>query len=163
MRYIPLAHATAVPMAGLPCLRGQLADLITRPAQSGFQFHLLLLPARVLRLRPSFNRSEVVCDCFDLGFVFPLGFFKGSFGLCDCLLPQPPPVHSRGLFFPSRGFTPLLLSLERKASLFAGFVVKLGSRWFFSCSPLLDHARGEARQLGIFSFDEMKTILSKMV
>jgi hypothetical protein len=54
-------------------LRPLRESLFAGPAQGVLKFLLLLLPARILRVRPSFKRSEVMCDFFDLGFVKSFG------------------------------------------------------------------------------------------
>jgi hypothetical protein len=74
--------------------------LVARLAQSGFQFLLLLCPARVLRLRSSVECSAVSFDFFDLGFMVTLRFLKRCFGLCDCLLAPLAFLLPRGLFLP---------------------------------------------------------------
>jgi hypothetical protein len=102
-----------------------------RPAQSGFQFLLLLFPARVLRLRPSVECSAVSFDFFDLDFMVTLGFFKRCFGLCDGLLAPLAFLLPRGLFLPALAIAPLLFSLERKGGLAGCFVVDLLSRRCF--------------------------------
>jgi hypothetical protein len=131
--------------------------LVARPAQSGFQFLLLLFPARVLRLRPSVECSAVSFDFFDLGFMVTLRFFKRCFGLCDCLLAPLAFLLPRDLFLPALAIAPLPFSLERKGGLACGFVVDLLSRRS-SCRrsrlrcPLLHLVDGEfLRQLGMFA------------
>ena len=59
------------------------SELIVRPAQSRLQFLFLLLPTSVLSLVSLIKRGAGVFDLFDLGFVFPIGFLKSSFGFCN--------------------------------------------------------------------------------
>src|ERR687897_531868 len=91
--------------------------LVARPAQSGFQFLLLLCPARVLRLRPSVECGAVSFDFFDLGFMLTLRFFKRCFGRCDCLLAPLAFPLPRGLFLAALAIAPLPFSVKRKGSL----------------------------------------------
>src|SRR5918995_4807135 len=145
------------PATTLGSIRGASCDiatwLVARPAQSGFQFLLLLFPARVLRLRPSVECGAVSFDFFDLGFMVTLRFFKRCFGLCDRLLAPLAFLLPRGLFLPALAIAPLPFSLERKGGLACCFVVDLLSRRFsYRRCPLLHLVDGEfLRQLGMFS------------
>jgi hypothetical protein len=116
--------------------------LVTRPAQSGFQFLLLLFPAGVPRLRPSVECGALSFDFFDLGFMLTLRSFKRGFGLCDCLLAPLAFLLPRGLFLPALAVAPLPFPLERKGGLACRFVVDLLSRQFSGrrsrlCCPFL--------------------------
>jgi hypothetical protein len=65
-----LAPGTHAGVNTLNILRHRyMARLVARPAQSGFQFLLMLLPARVFRLRPSVECGAVSFDFFDLSFM----------------------------------------------------------------------------------------------
>ena len=109
-----------------------MARLIVRPAQSRLQFLFLLLPTSVLSLVSLIKRGAGVFDLFDLGFVFPIGLLKSSFGFCNCLFPPLTLFLSRGLFLPMDNLTPFLLPLERECGISGSFVIDLVSRWLFS-------------------------------
>jgi hypothetical protein len=57
------------------------ADLVTRSTQSCLQLRPLLLPSRVLRLRPFVECSAIFFNLVDLAFVLLPGVFKHPFCL----------------------------------------------------------------------------------
>ena len=99
-----------------------------RPAQSRLQFLFLLLPTSALSVVSLINRGAGVFDLFDLGFMFPTGFLKSSFGFCNCLFPPRTFLLSRDLFLPMDNLTPPPLPLERECGISGSFVIDLVSR-----------------------------------
>src|SRR3954452_16411119 len=100
------------------------------PAQSGLQLLFLLLPTRVLRLRPFRDRGAIGFDCACPLVMVPLGLFDRSLGLRDCLLPSLALLRLSCFFLPAFAFALPLLFLERQCGLTRCLVVDLARRLF---------------------------------
>src|SRR4051794_11134447 len=82
-------------------------------AQSDLQLLFLLLPTRVLRLRPFLECRAHEFECACPFVMFPLGLFNRCLGLRDCLLTSLALLRRRGFFLAALAFALPLFSLER--------------------------------------------------
>src|SRR5690349_510294 len=60
-----------------------IQDLVSSPTYRRLELLLLLFPAGFLLLRVPIECSALLCNLSSVGFVNPVGLFKGGLSLCD--------------------------------------------------------------------------------